>query len=86
MINITIHNDDMNDAFVAAVDNQQPNSPTVFNKRLNHNETSGPISVQEDGNGKFSITTTAVDATGTGRSKTENKTGTAGDQVNVTCS
>ncbi len=85
MINITIHNEDIHDAFVSAVDNQQPGNPTVFNQRLNHDQTSGPISVQEDGNGKFSITTTATDAGDPSRTKTEAKTGGSGDIVNVKC-
>jgi len=86
MINITIHNNDVDDAFVTAIDNNQLNTPQVFNQRLNHDQTSGLVSVQEDGNGKFSITTTAIDATDSTRSKTEVKTGSGGDQVNVTCS
>jgi hypothetical protein len=85
MINITIHNEDIHDAFVSAVDNQQPGTPSVFNQRLNHDQTSGQISVQEDGNGKFSITTTATDAGDPNRTKTEAQTGGAGDIVNVKC-
>jgi hypothetical protein len=86
IIQITIHNDDIVDLFVVATDNQQPNTPTIFNQRLNKGNLSPPLDVQEDGNGNFSITTTATDAGDATRTKTQVQTGSAGDQVNVTCS
>jgi hypothetical protein len=68
MIQITHHSDDTLDLFVVAVDDQHPWDLTVFNQRLNQG-ASAPVSVQEDGNGKFSITTTATDANDPTRSK-----------------
>jgi hypothetical protein len=85
MISITTHNNDVVDLFVLAVDNQ-PNTPTFFNQRLNQGASSPPLGVQEDGNGKFSITTTATDAGDPTRTKLQTQTGSAGDQVDVTCS
>jgi hypothetical protein len=87
MVQITLHNADTVDLFVSAIDNQQPGSPTVFpNQRINQGQSSAPFSVQEDGQGNFSITSTATDANDQTRTKTEVKTGSAGDQVDVTCS
>jgi hypothetical protein len=86
MIHITLNNADSVDMFVLTVDNQQPGSPVVFNQRLNQGQTSGPVQVQEDGSGKFSITTTGTDANDSSRFKVQGQTGTAGDQVDVKCS
>jgi hypothetical protein len=87
MISITLHNADTVDLFVSVIDNNQPGTPTVFpNQRLNQGQSSNPFSVQEDGQGNFSITTTVTDANDATRTKTEVKTGTAGDSVDVTSS
>jgi hypothetical protein len=87
MISITLHNADTVDLFVSAIDNNQPGLPTVFpNQRLNQGQTSNQFSVQEDGQGNFSITTTATDVNDATRTKTEVKTGTAGDSPDVTSS
>jgi hypothetical protein len=87
MINIKLHNADTVDMFVSAVDNNQPGAPVVFpNQRLNENSTSAQFSVQEDGSGNFSITTTAVDVNDPTRTKTEPHSGSSGDTVDVRCS
>jgi hypothetical protein len=87
MISITLHNADNVDLFVAAIDNNQPGTPVVFpNQRLNQGQVSSPFSVQEDGQGNFAIKTTATDAGDATKTKTDVKTGTAGDQVNVASS
>lgn len=87
MILITMHNADTVDLFVSAVDNNQPGSPTVFpNQRLNQGQSSPPFSVQEDGNGQFSITWTATDVSDPARTQSKPKTGGAGDQVDAECS
>ena len=83
MIQITLHNRDVVDLFVLSIDNQQPGSPTVFDQRLNHGLASAPFGVQEDGNGNFSITTTSTDANDPTRTRTQNNTGSSGDQVDV---
>lgn len=87
MIQITLTNDDIVDLFVVAIDNNQPNTPTVFpNQRLNKGVTSAPFNVQDDSNGKFSITWNATDAGDATRTKAQTASGNAGDSVPVTCS
>jgi hypothetical protein len=87
MINITLHDGDTVDVFVSAVDNNQPGTPVVFpNQRLNQGSTSAQFSVQEDGSGNFSITTTAVDVNDPTRTNTQQHSGSAGDSVDVRCS
>jgi hypothetical protein len=87
MIPITLHNDDVVDLFVSAVDNNQPGTPVVFpNQRLNQGMSSAAFNVQEDGNGNFSITTTATDVNDATRTKTQQHSGSSGDSVPVECS
>lgn len=87
MIQITLNNADTVDLFVSAVDNNQPGTPTVFPiQRLNQGQSSVPFGVQEDGNGRFSITTTATDVNDATRTKAAQATGGAGDSVDVRCS
>ena len=83
MIQITLTNDDTVDLFVVAVDKNQPNAPTVYNQRLNAAATSGVVSVQEDGGGKFLITVTATDTNDPTRTSVKDHTGGAGDSVPV---
>lgn len=86
MIKITLKNDDDVDLYVSVVDNQQPNTPAVFNQRLNEGMPSVPFDVQEDVNGNFLITTTATDVNDSARTKTVQQTGGAGASVSIECS
>jgi hypothetical protein len=83
MIPITLNNDDTVDLFIAAIDKNQPGTPVVFNKRLNSRAVSEVINVQEDGNGRFLINTTATDANDPTRTSTKDHTGSSGDSVPV---
>jgi hypothetical protein len=83
MINITITNNDTIDLFVIANDKGAPGSPVVYNSRLNAHATSGLVSVQEDGNGNFLISTTVTDPNDATHIDTKDHTGSSGDDISV---